>query len=93
MKEFLSTSKLSLLATSIHIFLLVLLIKYDEVLHKNDWEEATMLFIVMFVILALLLAISSRKTKLGVTLMILNGIYLLFCFFMGYFIANYTFKV
>ncbi|WP_347216162.1 hypothetical protein [Chryseobacterium sp.] len=88
-----STSKLSLVATLIHIFLLVILMKYDEVLFIHDWENAVMFLIVGIVILALILAIASRKTTLGALLMIANGIYTLICLFMLYFALNYTFKV
>lgn len=88
-----STSKLSLLTTCIHILLLLLLIKFDEVLFTHDLENAVMLFIFLGVIVAFMLAISAIKTKLGFVLMIVNGIYLLVCLFMLYFIANFTFKV
>ncbi|MEJ5102659.1 hypothetical protein [Chryseobacterium sp. MYb328] len=88
-----STSKLSLFATLTHIILLVILMKYDEVLFTHDWENAVMFLIVGVVIVALILAIASRKTKLGAVLMITNGIYTLICFFMLYFALTYTFKV
>ncbi|MCS4301063.1 hypothetical protein [Chryseobacterium sp. BIGb0232] len=88
-----STSKLSLFATLTHIILLVILMKYDEVLFTHDWENPVMFLIVGVVILALILAIASRKTKLGAVLMIANGIYTLICFFMLYFALTYTFKV
>ncbi|MDN3692338.1 hypothetical protein QWZ06_08710 [Chryseobacterium tructae] len=88
-----STSKLSLIATLIHILLLVILMKCDEVLFTHDWENVVMILIVGVVILALVFAIASRKTRLGAVLMIANGIYALICFFMLYFALNYTFKV
>ncbi|UHO39636.1 hypothetical protein H5J24_06030 [Chryseobacterium capnotolerans] len=88
-----STSKLSLLATIAHILLSVILMKYDEVLFTHDWENAVLLLIFLVVILALMLAIMSRKTKLGAVLMVVNGVYTLICLFMLYFIFNYTFKV
>ncbi|AZB10801.1 hypothetical protein EG344_19135 [Chryseobacterium sp. G0162] len=67
--------------------------KYDEVLFTHDWGNAVMLLIFGVVILALILAIASRKTILGAVLMIVNGIYTLICLFMLYFALNYTFKV
>ncbi|WP_123910933.1 hypothetical protein [Chryseobacterium sp. G0162] len=88
-----STSKLSLFATIAHILLLIIFMKYDEVLFTHDWGNAVMLLIFGVVILALILAIASRKTILGAVLMIVNGIYTLICLFMLYFALNYTFKV
>lgn len=88
-----STSKLSLVASIIHILLLVIFMKYDEVLFTHDWENAVIFLIFGVVILALILAIASRKTILGAVLMIVNGIYTLICLFMLYFALNYTFKV
>ncbi|WP_294326616.1 hypothetical protein [uncultured Chryseobacterium sp.] len=88
-----SPSKLSLLATFIHIFLLFILFKFDETLFIHDWENAVMSLIFLLVILALILAVVSRKTTLGAVLMVVNGIYMLICLFMVYFIINFTFKV
>lgn len=88
-----STSKLSLLATIAHILLSVILMKYDEVLFTHDWENAVMLLIVGIVIVAFILGIASRKTKMGAVLMVVNGIYTLICLFMLYFALTYTFKV
>ncbi len=81
------------MATIAHILLSVILMKYDEVLFTHDWENAVLLLIFLVVILALMLAIMSRKTKLGAVLMVVNGVYTLICLFMLYFIFNYTFKV
>lgn len=88
-----STSKLSLVATITHILLLVIFMKFDEVLFTHDWENTVIFLIVGVVVVALMLAISSRKTRLGAVLMIANGIYLLICLFMLYFALTYTFKV
>lgn len=88
-----STSKLSLVATLIHILLLVILMKYDKVLFTHDWENAVMFLIIGVVILALMLAIASRKTRLGAVLMVANGIYALICLCMLFFVLTYTFKV
>lgn len=88
-----STSKLSLAATITHILLLVILMKYDEELFIHDWDNALMFLIVGIVIVALILAIASRKTILGAILMVANGIYSLICLFMLYFALTYTFKV
>jgi ABC-type uncharacterized transport system permease subunit len=67
--------------------------KYDEVLFTHDWENDVMFLIVGIVILAFMLAVASRKTKLGAVLMVANGIYTLICLFMVYFALTYTFKV
>ncbi|AZA90156.1 Uncharacterised protein [Chryseobacterium nakagawai] len=88
-----STSKLSLTATIIHIILLVILMKYNEMLFTYDWENAVMFLIVGVVILALILGIASRKTKLGAVLMVANGIYTVICLFILFFALTYTFKV
>lgn len=87
------TSKLSLAATIIHIILLVILMKYDEALFTYDWENAVMFLIFGVVILALILGIASRKTRLGAVLMVANGIYTVICLFMLFFALTYTFKV
>ncbi|WP_160139985.1 hypothetical protein [Chryseobacterium sp. c4a] len=88
-----STSKLSLAATITHIILLVILMKYNEWLFTYDWENDVMFLIVVVVILALMLAIASRKTRLGAVLMVANGIYTVICFFILFFALTYTFKV
>lgn len=88
-----STSKLSLLAIITHIILLVIFMKYDEVLFTHDWENAVMFLVVGVVILAFVLGIMSKKTKLGFVLMIVNGVYTLICLFMLFFALTYTFKV
>lgn len=88
-----STSKLSLIATITHILLLIVLMKYDEELFIHDWDNAVMFLIVGIVIIAFMLAVASRKTRLGAVLMIVNGLYTLICFFMLYFALTYTFKV
>ncbi|OCA79010.1 hypothetical protein BBH99_20015 [Chryseobacterium contaminans] len=88
-----STSKLSLVATLIHILLLVTLLKYDKVLFTHDWENTVIFLIVGVMIIALMLAIASRKTRLGAVLMAANGIYMVICLFMLFFALTYTFKV
>lgn len=88
-----STSKLSLIATLIHILLIVLLMKFDKVLFTHDWENTVLFLIVGVVIIALMLAIASRKTRLGAVLMVANGIYMVICLFMLLFALTYTFKV
>ena len=86
-------SKLSLLATSLHILLAILFFKYDEWLYTYDLENLAIFILISLVIAALMLAIQSRKTLLGVLLIIANSICLVFSLFLWYFAVNYTFKV
>ncbi|SIS57099.1 hypothetical protein SAMN05421786_101265 [Chryseobacterium ureilyticum] len=86
-------SKLSLLATALHILLAILFFKYDEWLYTYDLENLAIFILISLVIAALMLAIQSRKTLLGVLLIIANSICLVFGLFLWYFAVNYTFKV
>lgn len=85
--------KLSLLATALHILLAILFFKYDEWLYTYDLENLAIFILISLVIAALMLAIQSRKTLLGVLLIIANSICLVFGLFLWYFAVNYTFKV
>lgn len=85
--------KLSLLATAIHIAITISLFKYDKFLYTYDLENLAIFITILFIATALILAIQSRKTLLGILLIIANSICLAFGLFLWYFAVNYTFKL
>lgn len=85
--------KLSLLLTVIHILFTILLFKCDELLYTYDLENFAIFILISLVIAALILAIQSRITLLGVLLIIGNSICLVFGLFLWWFAVSYTFKV
>lgn len=88
-----STSKLSLIVTLVHISLAILVFSYLEKLSSIDLDEVGILLVFGLVILAFILAIKSRQTTLGVLMLVVNSIFLMVSLVLLYFALTFTFRV
>ncbi|MCS4229069.1 hypothetical protein [Sphingobacterium sp. BIGb0165] len=88
-----STSKLCLIVTLVHISLAILVFSYLEKLSSIDLDELGILLVFGLVILAFILAIKSRQTTLGVLMLVANSIFLMISLVLLYFALTFTFRV
>ncbi|MCW8310129.1 hypothetical protein K7A41_02710 [Sphingobacterium sp. InxBP1] len=91
--KIMSNANLSLIATGAHIVMAIVLFSYQEKLYVYDLEGAVITLLFVLVILALALAINSRKTTLGLLLLFLNALYLPVCLLLLYIGLTFTFRV
>jgi len=88
-----STSRFSLIFTCLHVLCAVLLFTYIEELSTLNLGELGIVLVFGLVITALVFAIKSRQTTLGVLMLVANSIFLLIWLALFYFMATFTFKV
>ncbi|WP_158656117.1 hypothetical protein [Sphingobacterium sp. HMA12] len=88
-----SNARLSLIATCLHIVVSILLFNYMEQLSRHDLDGIGIFLIFLLVVLALIFAIKSRLTTLGLFLLFVNSVFLLIWLVLLYFALTFTFKV
>lgn len=88
-----SNSRLSLIFTCLHMVGATLLFMYIEELSTLNLGELGIFFVFGLVITALVFAIKSRWTTLGMLLLFANSIFLLIWLALFYFMATFTLKL
>jgi len=88
-----SNSRLSLIFTCLYVLGAVILFTYIEELSTLSLGELGIVLVFGLVITALVFAIKSRLTTLGMLLLFANSIFLLIWLVLFYFIATFTLKL